>query len=187
MRTFLALLVGALCFGAANSQTTPEPLADETFLFKVPTGYKVANRVDQKNLNMVEMTPTDQSFQRWEEMLTAQAFMGAKNASVEAFQARAMQVQTSVCPGTTSKDLRKGKENGYEFEAWLAICPINPRTQKTEWTLFKAISGQDSFYVMSKSFKFEPSQSQLEEWSTYMSKVMVCDGRLPERRCRSPE
>ncbi len=49
-------------------------------------------------------------------------------------------------------------------------------------TWFKAIAGNDSFYVVQKAFKFEPSPEQLTQWLGYLNKVSVCDTRLPERQ-----
>jgi hypothetical protein len=65
----------------------------------------------------------------------------------------------------------------------MLACPRNAETGKPEWTWFKAIQGNDSFYVVQKAFKFEPARLQIVEWTRYLKGVSVCDTRLKERRC----
>jgi len=62
-------------------------------------------------------------------------------------------------------------------------CPLNKDSGKPEITWFKAIQGQDSFYVVQKAFKFDPSQGQIVQWTLYLKKVAVCDTRVKERAC----
>ena len=59
----------------------------------------------------------------------------------------------------------------------MLTCPTNKQTGKPEWTWFKAIQGNDSFYVVQKAFRFEPSQEQVVEWTKYLRRVSVCDSR----------
>jgi hypothetical protein len=50
-------------------------------------------------------------------------------------------------------------------------------------TWFKAISGNDSFYVVQKAFKLDPTPDKAAEWVAFLNKVSVCDTRPPERKC----
>jgi hypothetical protein len=51
---------------------------------------------------------------------------------------------------------------------------------------FKAIQGNDSFYVAQVAFKAWPSKEQLTQWMRYLQDVTVCDTRLPDRACAAP-
>ena len=62
-------------------------------------------------------------------------------------------------------------------------CPKNPGTGKPEITWFKAVQGNDSFYLVQKAFKFEPSKEQVTRWMGYLRKVSVCDSRIADRVC----
>lgn len=58
-----------------------------------------------------------------------------------------------------------------------------PGYRKPEITWFKAVEGNDSFYLVQKAFKFEPSQDQITRWMGYLRKVSVCDSRIADRAC----
>jgi hypothetical protein len=60
---------------------------------------------------------------------------------------------------------------------------LNQATGKPEKTWFKAIKGNDSFYVVQKAFKFDPSKEQIAQWMQYFRSVAVCDTRLADRPC----
>ena len=69
---------------------------------------------------------------------------------------------------------------------WLQDCPLNKATGKPEITWFKAIAGNDSFYVVQVAFKAWPSKELIAQWMHYLKDVRVCDTRLPERPCATP-
>ena len=52
-----------------------------------------------------------------------------------------------------------------------------------EISWFKAVQGNDSFYLVQKAFRFVPSKAQIARWVGYLKAVHVCDSRLPERAC----
>jgi len=55
--------------------------------------------------------------------------------------------------------------------------------EKPEYTWFKAIQGNDSFYVVQKAFKFNPSEEQITQWTAFFRSIKVCDSRLKDRPC----
>jgi hypothetical protein len=69
------------------------------------------------------------------------------------------------------------------FAVWMLARPRNAETGKPEWNWFKAIQGNNSFYVVQKTFKFEPARLQIIEWTRYLKGVKVCDTRGSEHRC----
>jgi len=48
---------------------------------------------------------------------------------------------------------------------------------------FKAIEGNDSFYVVQKAFKFMPAKKQIARWVGFLRDVKVCDSRVADRAC----
>ena len=44
--------------------------------------------------------------------------------------------------------------------------------------------GRDSFYLVQKAYKFEPSVEQKKQWDDYLDGVSVCDTRRPDRPCK---
>ena len=101
----------------------------------------------------------------------------------EQFRARMVQMWTGSCANAVAGPATRAVENGYPIAFWMMSCPLNKETGKPETTWFKAIAGRDSFYVVQKAFKFEPSQDQVAQWTRYLKQVAVCDTRLAARAC----
>ena len=80
--------------------------------------------------------------------------------------------------------MKDGIENDYATLTWSQKCPVNYQTGKPELTWLKAVQGKDSFYLVQKAYKFEPSAEQMAEWGGFLDSVRVCDTRLPERPCK---
>jgi hypothetical protein len=179
MKLFVLLLSGFL---ALPSVCFAE-LADENLLQNLPNGYKVDFQAKQGNMVITEMVPQSETVKNWTEMVTTQIFLGLKNATPEQFQAFMAKSWLAACKDGGVAPITKGEENGYPFSIWLQTCPLNQSTGKPEKTWFKAIKGNDSFYVVQKAFRFDPSNEQVVQWMKYFRSVIVCDSRLPDRPC----
>lgn len=158
-------------------------LQGEKLIQMTPTGYKVGYQTKQGNMVLMEMVPIDQTVNNWDEMVTTQIFHGLKNTTPAEFQNTMHKMWESACEDSRFSTIKKGQKNGYPFSIWLQICPHNPATGQPEITWFKAIQGNDSFYVIQKTFRFEPSTEQGRQWLDYLKSVEVCDTRLPNSPC----
>lgn len=170
----LLLAMPSLCFAE---------LKDENLLQNLPQGYKIDFQTQQDNMLMTEMVPQAETVNNWTEMVTTQIYLGAKNITHEAFQQNMAIGWLAACKGGEVAPIKKGVENGYAFSMWVQTCPNNPATGKPEDTLFKAIKGNDSYYVVQKAFRFEPTDEQIARWVLYLRTVGVCDTRLADRPC----
>jgi hypothetical protein len=155
---------------------------NENLLVAVPKGYKPDYNAKNARGIITEMVPQNESVKNWTEMLTVQIFFRVKPGP-DAFRQRIAQGWLKSCKGASAHTIAQGQENGYPFAVWMLACPRNAETGKPEWTWFKAIQGNDSFYVVQKAFKFEPARLQIIEWTRYLKGVSVCDTRRPEHRC----
>ncbi len=158
-------------------------LVDENLLVNIPDGYKVDFQTKRGKLIMTEMVPREESVQNWTEMVTTQVFLGLTSATPAQFRTLMAKQWVTACPGGSFTPIRQGLENGYPFSLWLQLCPRNPSTGKPENTWLKAIKGNDSFYVVQKAFRFDPTREQITEWMHYFRQVAVCDSRLADRQC----
>jgi len=158
-------------------------LRDENLLQLLPKGYKVDFQSKQGNMLITEMVPQAETVNNWTEMVTTQVFLGMKDTTTQQFQNKMSKMWLAVCKNGEATPIRSGNENGYDFSLWLLTCPLNPSTGKPETTWFKAIKGNDSFYVVQKAFKFAPTKEQVTHWMRYLRSVKVCDTRLPNRSC----
>ncbi|WP_139198242.1 hypothetical protein [Syntrophus gentianae] len=132
---------------------------------------------------LMEMVPQNQTVQDWTEMVTTNIYLGLKNVTPESYQEKMQQLWGASCKGSEFASVTKGKENGYPFAIWMQVCTLNPSTGKPEYTWFKAIKGNDSFYVVQKAFKFNPSGKQITQWMQYFRSIIVCDTRLKGHSC----
>jgi hypothetical protein len=180
----LRLLILTLALLIARPALVLEALAleNENLLVTMPPGYKVGYTKHTPKGVITEMVPAAETVENWTEMVTVQIFFGMKD-SVMGFRLRMEKLWLSSCAGARSAPVSGGIENGYVTTMWRLSCPLNKQTGKPEMTWFKAIAGNDSFYVVQKAFKFEPSPAQAEQWVGYLNKVSACDSRLPERAC----
>lgn len=165
------------------SHTSWAELQDENILQNLPADYKIDFQAKQGNIVITEMVPQDESVRNWVDMLTTQIFLGLKTATPQQFRDRMQKLWATSCKGSESASVAEGTENGYPFAMWIQFCPQNRTTGRPENTWFKAIKGNDSFYVVQKAFKYEPSKEQVVKWTQYLRSVQVCDTRLADRPC----
>ena len=155
---------------------------NETLLAGLPDGYKRDFEQKTKDALISEMVPVGQSVSNWTEMVTVQVFYTLKTTPQQ-FKAQMDKERAAACPGSETQPVTQGDENGYPSMVWLQNCPLNKATGKPEITWFKAIAGNDSFYVVQVAFKAWPSKELIAQWMHYLKDVRVCDTRLPERAC----
>jgi hypothetical protein len=171
-----------LSLALALSVTPAFALEAENLLVTLPPGYIVGYTNHTAKGVITEMVPAGETVENWTEMVTVQIFFGLHD-SPTAFRLRLEKLWASSCSGAKSAPVGGGLTNGYTTMTWRMSCPLNKQTGKPEITWFKAIAGRDSFYVVQKAFKFDPSPDKAAEWVAFLDKVSVCDTRLPERKC----
>ena len=162
---------------------------DENLLQKLPPGYKIALQTKKGNAAMTQMLPESESLNNWSETIAVNIFLGERSATVEQFQLFSLGRWLNGCPGVVGADqikpVVKGTDKGYPFAIWSFSCKRAQESGPSEFAWFKAIKGNDSFYVIQQSFRLEPSPEQVARLVQYLGKLSVCDTRLPERACPS--
>lgn len=172
------LFAAALAWTAPGFAQTPA----ETLLRHVPAGYELETEQADGGTVTTRMLPSGQNGNDWTELVTTHAFLGRK-ASAERFQIAMATAWLELCRDGTAARVAQGTENGYAFSIWSQSCPRNPATGRPESTWTKAIEGNDGFYLVQKSFRFEPTEAQVRDSIEYFRSVTVCDPRLPDRPC----
>lgn len=183
----LGLACAGLAAGAAFMLALPVParaqLKNENLLVTMPKGFKVGYRARKDNRAITEMVPDGETVEDWSEMLTVQIFFGLRNGTPLAFRIRVENGWKQACPGGAAQAVSDKPENGYPALMWKLTCARNPQTGKPENTWFKAIAGADSFYVIQKAFRSEPTPAQAAAAAALLDKVSVCDTRRADRAC----
>jgi hypothetical protein len=167
---------------AMTTSTDTVQLQNENLLVTRPDGYKTDFYEKTSDMITSEMVPVDQSISSWTEMVRVQIFHSLK-ATPGQFKIQMDEARSRLCPGSSSQSLTEAKENGYPTLVWYENCPLNTATGIPEFTWFKGIQGNDSFYLVQVSLKVRPSDEVSTRWMDYLKRVRVCDTRLPDRAC----
>jgi hypothetical protein len=174
----IAVLVAAVLIGAPA-----RALENENLLVTMPKGYKVGYHDKSAREMISEMVPEGQSVDDWTEMVTVQIFFNLRGVTPAQYRARVEKLWADACPGSTFVKVKEGIENLYPTETWTQKCPLNKQSGKPELTWFKGVQGADSFYLVQKAYKFEPSAEQTAAWARFLDDVKVCDTRSPTQPC----
>ncbi len=170
-------LVTGLCGAPAVAQ-----LADENVLVKLPRGFKLGFESKTAKIAITEYVRQGETVDDWTEMISSQIFF-ANREPPGANAARIRQIAASVCAANESTAITTGEVNGYPFATWIDHCPVNAKTGKTEWTVFKIIGGQDASYLVTYGLRFEPSTAQLKQAIEEVHDSFACDTRTTEHAC----
>ncbi len=168
----------------AETTQTGTNLENENLLAELPAGFKIGYQAKQGNQTITEMVAENESVEAWTIMVTVQVYLGETNTTPAQAQATLTKSWFGACENSESHPVADGAENGYSFVLWQLYCPLNPSTQKVEYTYLKAIQGNDSFYLTQVAFRHEPSDDEITKWMGYLKQVQVCDSRIPERACQ---
>jgi hypothetical protein len=167
---------------AMTTATDTVQLKNENLLMTVPDGYKTDFQERTIDTLTSEMVPLDQSADNWTEMVRVQIFYGF-TATPGKFKIEMDKARAQLCSQISSQVLNEGTENGYPALVSSYSCLLNSATGKPEFTWFKAIQGNDSFYLIQVALKFDPTGEASTRWMEYLKKVFVCDTRLQDRAC----
>jgi hypothetical protein len=182
-RPVRVLLQTTLIAAALYAPPAMAEFVNENLLIVTPKGYEVGYRDKKKDSLITEWVPVGETVDNWTEMVTVEVFYGLKVAS-ELFMHDQEKRWRAACPGASEARLvADGIENGYPARVWFLECPRNPESGKPEITWFKALQGNDSFYVVQKASRFRPDREQIMHWVGYLRDVKVCDSRLADRAC----
>jgi hypothetical protein len=178
MIRFPTLVCAVLFPLAAQAQ-----LRDENLLFAPPAGFHVGYEKRNPQGSIMEMVPTGQTVEHWDEMVTVQIFRGNATGAIPAFRARMQALVKTACDGATSAPIAEGDENGYAFAVWIQDCPLNKSSGTPERAFPKAIAGHDSLYVVQRAYRSEGTGEQATTASRFLRGVRVCDTRTDEHPC----
>ena len=182
MRRAVCIVLAALLLALAAPSA--HALEGEVLLVTVPKGYKIGFEKKAGNQIMTEMVPEGETVKNWTEMVTVQIFLNMRGVTPAQYRERIQSMWSQACDGSEFSRVKEGDDGGYPTLTWFSKCPHNNATGKPELTWMKAIQGRDSFYLVQKAYKFEPTAEQKTTWGAYLDSVGVCDTRRPDRPCR---
>lgn len=158
-------------------------LINENLIQDLPTGFKISSQTNSGRTLNTKMIPQHETEGSWTEMLETEVMLGQKNVTLSQVQSIMKRIWLSECPGGALEPITNGEENGYPFFLWVQGCRAKFLTGEPQKTWVKAIKGNDNFYIVKKSFRFDPSNEQITDLMKYFRSILVCDTRLSDRSC----
>ena len=191
----MRLVLMALMLSLSLGRPAAAAFINENLITTAPAGYHIGFQNKGDDGLITEWVPAGETVENWTEMVTVQVFYHLKT-SPEAFMSNLETRWLRSCPGADqAQPIANARENGYPTLVWLLSCPQNPASGKIEITWFKAVQGNDSFYVVQKAFRFAPSKQQITRWVGYLKvrarvRLAASGPRLPAEqelaRCARP-
>jgi hypothetical protein len=175
-------LVHVLLFVAMTTTPDSGELRNENLLMTRPDGYKTDFYEKTTDMLTSEMVPVNQSVSNWTQLLRTQIFFALKTTPAE-FKTEMDKARVRICSEHSSRTLIEETENGYATSTWYDRCSLNAAMGSPEFSWFKGIQGNDSFYLVQVALKVEPTNEASTRWMEYLKKVFICDTRLPDRAC----
>jgi hypothetical protein len=179
MKVGLAVIL-SLIASAASGQGRA---VGENLIEHVPPDFTVGTRSSSGTLLMTEFVPQGETVTGWSELVTTQVFLAQRHRDSAAFLSQVGKRWLQSCPGSRPDTIRTGQSNGYMVSMTILKCEQSPRTGHAENTVFRAISGQDSFYLVQYAYRSTLDQGKLSKALAFMSTVTVCDTRSTDHPC----
>ncbi len=158
-------------------------LQDENLLVSLPQGFKVGTNQSRAGLIMQEWVPAGETVQNWTEMVTVQIFQKRPDIDPAQFLGLMEKQWAGACKGSSATPVSVSKVNGYTAATILLRCPLLAQTGKPETTMFRAIKGNDSFYLVQRAVRSVPDEARLQQVRQYLETVSLCDTRRPAHAC----
>jgi hypothetical protein len=180
----LRLLLPAALLGIAIAIAASAAEQSEQLLFAEPDGWHEVYDGLEQNLATSEYVPDGQDGENWREMLTVQVVVGEADADPEAMLSRIAAHLAKQCPDFDVQPIELGGVGEYPTLAVIMRCGRNPDTGTGEFILLRGIAGKENFYLLQKSWRFEPyaldgpSPVSLDErklWLGFLAYLRVCD------------
>ena len=176
----LGLAEWKACVISSPTWTTPQR-GEEVLLSSTPSGFQVGDQEKTEEIVFQRFYPKGESFKNWTEQLNLAAFPGLIDHTPTAFQ-KAVQGPSKTCVDGKVISSSVGQEDGYAFAQWYETCG-GSRDGKSEFRFNKVIQGRENLYTITKTFKFEPTDAQAQQWRSYLDSVKVCDSKRSGQPC----
>ena len=169
-----------LCLVSSAAQAQPQ---GENLIVLPPAGFVVGHSDTTNFVSLTEWIPAHETVQNWSEMVTVQIFSRRADLNPVPFLTTLQGHWLAACPGSTPAAVAPDKANGYEAATMLLRCARLAATSRPETTMFRAIKGKGSFYVVQRAIRSSGTPDEVERMKRYLGEVSVCEGGSPDRPC----
>ena len=150
----------------------------------LPEEWYASSPLTDENKTDSYLFPIGQDHSDWTESLRQEAFTTTSGMeSAERVYELRSAINEKNCPDYSSEILEDEPENGYSMISWRQLCEISE--EESVASLHKVVLGNDQLFILSKIWKYDPSNRIWRRWRNYLEDdVYVCDPTRPEHPCR---
>lgn len=178
--TVLAGMAG----GGMGAEVYIPDVDKESFIWQVPAKwYPFSKETEAKKTAYI--FPTGQKPEKFKQVLQFDEFsstVGMKDAS--SVYVLKTDAAATKCENYSRELDFDREQNGYSTAQWTESCVVDGQTPL--YSLSKAVVGNEKLYIVKKSWKFEPKETERQRWLNYFRTVYVCDPTTGENECRPP-
>jgi len=182
MPTRLTIAGVVVLLGLVGSPAQAQ-LKGENLIISPPAGFMVGYSDTKNFVSLTEWVPSNETVHNWSEMVTVQVFSRRADLNPVPFL-RTLQGQwLAACPASTPASVMSDKVNGYEAATMLLRCPRVVATSRPETTMFRAIKGNGSLYLVQRAIRSTGTPDEVERLKRYLAEVSVCEAGSRDHPC----
>lgn len=199
-RTILTLLVALLlpATGVAKVSKPAEPSGYPPYVEQLiatpPAGWKQVFQVNVGGTRIADYVPKGQTRKHWTAKLSFESYAKLLHDDPLVVTKNQARYTKKHCSFASDYSVFAGLENNYPTATRLLICGRLKKTDKGQISLFKAIKGEQYFYIIRMVRRLPPfendkssfDKADMAAWSHYFSKIRVCDPGSNDHPCPRP-
>lgn len=167
-----------------NSKST------ESIVVKAPKDWKMMDKVDPKGSTLVQLIPKNQDLKNWQDTLVIKSY--PTNSVIDPQKQLELTKEgfQKACNYYKASNISNSVENYYRIANLEILCGQFKNKNYGEYLRFKSIQGQDSFFVVYRSWKLSKKRglqsiqkSEIGEWDNILKSMKLCDDINPKLSC----
>jgi len=160
-----AVLLAAAPAGAQTSNHSGDTLVmqgggGEVYIAGLPPGWQLGYQETTEIGHHLEWVPNGQPAKDWRDMIAYQLFPKLIDLPPDQFLAKMADHYADSCEQVLATDIEGAPANGYQGALRVLACTKNKVTGLGEVTLFRAVMGEEAFYVVQRAWRMEPFSAE---------------------------
>ena len=165
--------------------------AGEVYIAGLPAGWNVGFQESNEIGHHAEWVPSGQPAKEWRDMIAYQLFPKLIDLAPDQFLAKMADHYAASCDQVLATDIEGTPNNGYPGALRVLACTRNKVTGMGEVTLFRAVMGEEAFYVAQRAWRMEPFEpgtipitgEQLDSGRKVIEYGLACRQNTATRPC----
>jgi hypothetical protein len=177
----------------AGCASTDSASTAELLIAQPPPGWVNVYQLNQKGNRISEFIAGDDDNLDWTRKVTFESFPNISEADPIDLLLYEVEQYQEKCNFVQHFNLFTGMENNYPTSLRLVMCGTHKALEKGEVSMFKAIQGDENFYLVKMTRRvapFKPHQSEVNndeiaQWSVFFKRILVCNDEQDTHPCPS--